>query len=206
MLKIFRMEELEKIIGENLTYLRKNAGMTQLEFGEKFNYSDKTVSKWEQGSVVPSVEILKQIGDYYGVTVDFLLTKHTFTEFKSKLSKTPDSIRKLTMIALIITALWFICITIYVASIYNLGTADFTINRWWVVFLWAIPFSAAIAAFGFRRYFKDIRISIILTSVFAWGSLLAAYITVLNVGNYWYLFFIGIPIQVAIILFERLRR
>ena len=206
MLKIFRMEELEKIIGENLIYLRKSAGLTQLELGEKFNYSDKTVSKWEQGSVVPSVEVLKQIADYYGVTVDFILTKHTFNEFKSKFTKTPDNFRKITIISLVITALWFICITIYVASIYNLGTANFTKNRWWVVFLWAIPLSALIASLGFRRFFKDYKVSIILNSVFAWGVLLAAYISVLDKGNYWYLFFIGLPVQVAIILLERLRK
>ena len=57
------MEKLETIIASNLIYLRKQAKMTQLEFGEKFNYSDKTVSKWELGTVVPSVETLKEILD-----------------------------------------------------------------------------------------------------------------------------------------------
>ena len=54
------MKNLNEIIGENLTFLRKKAGFTQLELGEKFNYSDKTVSKWEQGSVLPSVDVYDQ--------------------------------------------------------------------------------------------------------------------------------------------------
>ena len=61
------MKSLNEIVGENLTFLRKKAGFTQLEFGEKFSYSDKTVSKWENGSVLPSVDVLKQIADFYGV-------------------------------------------------------------------------------------------------------------------------------------------
>ena len=68
------MKNLNEIIGENLTFLRKKAGFTQLELGEKFNYSDKTVSKWEQGSVLPSVDVLKEIADFYGVSVDYILS------------------------------------------------------------------------------------------------------------------------------------
>ena len=200
------MEELEKIIGENLIYLRKSAGLTQLELGEKFNYSDKTVSKWEQGSVVPSVEVLKQIADFYGVSVDFILNKHTFAEFKSKLNKTPDSMRKVTLISLAITALWLIAITIYIAMIANLKTTDPTINRWWNVFIWCVPFSALVASIGFRRFFRDAKMSIILNSIFAWGVLTAAFITALDRGIYWYLFFIGIPLQAGIILLAKLRK
>ena len=200
------MEELEKIIGENLIYLRKSAGLTQLELGEKFNYSDKTVSKWEQGSVVPSVEVLKQIADFYGVTVDFILSKHTFAEFKSKLNKSPDSMRKVTLISLAITALWLIAVTIYVAMCANLKTADPSINRWWNVFIWCVPFSALIASLGFRRFFRDMKMNIILTSIFAWGILVAAFISFLDRGIYWYLFFIGIPLQAGIILLARLRK
>ena len=53
--KTFIMEimdeiELAQTIGKNITRLRKSANMTQLELAEKLNYSDKSVSKWEQGN------------------------------------------------------------------------------------------------------------------------------------------------------------
>ena len=41
------MKELNEIIGANISFLRKNSKLTQLEFGNLFNYSDKMVSKWE---------------------------------------------------------------------------------------------------------------------------------------------------------------
>ena len=141
------MKNLNKIIGENLIFLRKKAGMTQLEFGEKFNYSDKTVSKWEQGDVVPSVETLKEIADYNGVTVDFILNEHdTEEDFLSIVKRIPHSANKIALIMLVVTIIVAIAVTVYVASIYNLGTADPNVNKYWVAFVWMIPISALIIA------------------------------------------------------------
>ena len=58
--------ELGQIIGKNITRLRKIANMTQLELAEKLNYSDKSVSKWEQGNGIPDVRILMQIAEQIG--------------------------------------------------------------------------------------------------------------------------------------------
>jgi len=55
------MEEIKdfnKIIGHNLLKLRKNMKLTQMEVAEKFNYSDKSISKWEKGESLPSVDVL----------------------------------------------------------------------------------------------------------------------------------------------------
>ena len=201
------MKELGKTIGDNLTFLRKKAGLTQLEFGEKFGYSDKTVSKWEQGDVVPNVEMLKRIADYYGVSVDFLLNEHSEEEdFAKLIKKTPNAANKIVLILLVITIIFAIAVTIYVASIYNLKTANPDINRWWVVFLWSIPISFIVAAMMTRRIFHSRKWTTIYLSCFVWTILLAAYISFMNIGNYWYLFFIGLPVQAALILFNYLRQ
>ena len=200
------MEELNKIIGSNLTFLRKKAGLTQLEFGEKFSYSDKTVSKWEQGDVVPSVEVLKSIADYYGVSVDYILSEHNSEEdFKAIVKKTPNAANKITLIALVVTIIFAICVTIYVASIYNLGTADLHSNRWWAVFLWAIPISFLVIAYMTKRIFHSRKWMLIYVSCFVWTVLIAAFFSFLFDGVYWYLFFIGIPVQAAIILMMYLK-
>ena len=200
------MEELNKIIGSNLTFLRKKAGLTQLEFGEKFSYSDKTVSKWEQGDVVPNVEVLKSIADYYGVSVDYILQEHTTEEdFKAIVKKTPNAANKITLIALVVTIIFAICVTIYVASIYNLGTADYRANRWWAVFLWATPVNFLIIAYMTKRMFHSRKWMLIYISCFVWTILLAAFFSFLLDGVYWYLFFIGLPVQAAIILMMNLK-
>lgn len=201
------MENLNKIIGSNLTFLRKKAGLTQLEFGEKFSYSDKTVSRWEQGDVIPSVEVLKDIADFYGVSVDFILKEHKSEEdFSSIVKKTPYAANKILLIILVCTIIVSVCVTIYVASIYNLGTTDPNVNRWWSVFLWAIPLSSLIVAYMTKKIFNSSKIFIICISVFIWTILIAAFFSFLYKGVYWYLFFIGIPVQAALIMYLYMKR
>ena len=126
------MEDLGQIIATNLIFLRKNASLTQLEFGEKFNYTDKTVSRWESGTVIPSVETLKQIADFYGVSVDYILTEHKSSkEFQSTVKKTINARNKIILISLFVTVIWIIGMTVYLASIVNLKTSNFNDNRWW---------------------------------------------------------------------------
>lgn len=201
------MENLGANIANNLIYLRKKAGLTQLEFGEKFNYTDKTVSRWENGSVVPSVETLKEIADYYGVTLDYLVSEHRNSrEFESSISKTINAKNKIILMSLFVTVIVFISMTVYIASVYDLETADPNVNRWWVTFLWMVPISSLGLAFLTNRYFKGSRWTTIYMSCFVWSILLSAYITFITKGNYWYLFFIGLPVQVALILFRKLRK
>lgn len=201
------MKELNEIIGNNLTFLRKKAGLTQSELGEKFNYSDRTVSKWEQGDVVPNVETLKQIADYYGVSVDYILKEHTSEDdFLAIVKKTPNASNKILLIALIVTIVLAICVTIYVASIYNLKTINPAINRWWSVFIWGLAVSFLIMAYMTRRLFHSKKWMLIYVSCFVWITLLAAFFTFIFDGIYWYLFFIGLPIQGALILMMNLKQ
>ena len=68
-------EEQDKLavtVGKNLTRLRKMANMTQLDLAEKLNYSDKSVSKWEQGTALPSTENLIHLSELYGVPLEIL--------------------------------------------------------------------------------------------------------------------------------------
>lgn len=74
------MEDIKSIFAKNLIQLRKQMKITQVEFAEKINYSDKAVSKWERGESIPDVAVLKSIGDFFGVTIDFLVTEHSESE------------------------------------------------------------------------------------------------------------------------------
>ena len=52
------MDNIKQIVAKNIADLRKSASMTQLEFAEHLNYSDKAVSKWERGDSLPDVAVL----------------------------------------------------------------------------------------------------------------------------------------------------
>lgn len=60
-------------IGSFLQALRKAKGLTQSDVAEYFEISNKTVSKWECGSALPEIPMLKALAEYYDVTVDEIL-------------------------------------------------------------------------------------------------------------------------------------
>ena len=60
----------QELLAKNLVYYRKASGLTQLELAEKFNYSDKSISKWERGEGFPDVFVLKSLADFYGINID----------------------------------------------------------------------------------------------------------------------------------------
>ena len=89
------MKDVRQIIAENLIELRKVNKLTQLELAEKLNYSDKAISKWERGESLPDVEILCQIAELYGVSLDYLVTKdHEEETIEYKISKERANVSK----------------------------------------------------------------------------------------------------------------
>lgn len=53
--------------------LRKKAGLTQIEFAEKLNVDQSTISKWEQDKAIPDIQTLVQLASFFNVSVDYLM-------------------------------------------------------------------------------------------------------------------------------------
>lgn len=56
-------------LGEKLQELRKSKGLTQEALAEALHVSRTAVSKWESGRGLPSIDSLKAIATFFGVTV-----------------------------------------------------------------------------------------------------------------------------------------
>jgi len=80
--------DVKENLAKNLIKYRKSKNLTQAELAEKLNYSDKAVSKWERGESFPDLSVLKQIADFYGVSVDTLLSDPSSAEIKPQKEKT----------------------------------------------------------------------------------------------------------------------
>ena len=59
---------------EKLQELRKQKGITQEELAASLFVSRTAVSKWESGRGYPSIDSLKSIAGFFGVTIDDLLS------------------------------------------------------------------------------------------------------------------------------------
>ena len=63
-------------LGENISKLRKERGLTQEQLGKALHISAQAVSKWEKGGS-PDAEMLPRIADVFGVTTDTLFGRET---------------------------------------------------------------------------------------------------------------------------------
>ena len=61
-------------IGNFIAAKRKKFGLTQQQLADQLNISFQAISKWENGTAYPNVEILYDLGIALGVTVDEILT------------------------------------------------------------------------------------------------------------------------------------
>lgn len=65
---------------KQLVRLRSERGITQGELAQALGISNKTVSKWENGSTVPDLKMLVELSEYYHVSTDLLLGLRTEDE------------------------------------------------------------------------------------------------------------------------------
>ena len=96
---------------------------------------------------------------------------------------------------------WFVALLVYVV----LSSAG--VKNSWLAFFLAVP-ADAIVVLSLRSAWHDFRSNRFLISVLMWGSLLSIYmfLLVLIQANVWRIFMLGIPGQLAILLWFRLFR
>lgn len=203
------MEDLKIIVGKNLSSLRKARKMTQAELADKFNYSDKAISKWEQGATLPDIETLKQLCDFYGVTLDYLTKEENIEAIPTTDGKkeTAIFINRIITSCLLALIIWMIATMIFVYPlIFQEGQ-----SAYWPVFIWAATATALLVIIlNFIFFKKNPILSFIAWTVFAWSAISAVYLHFLvfnELGkNMWPIFLIGAPLQMIFILWFIIRK
>ena len=69
---------------EKLITLRKGRDLTQEQLAEQLNVSRQSVSKWENGQVIPEVEKIVELSKVFHVTLDYLLKPSEIDELSVK--------------------------------------------------------------------------------------------------------------------------
>ena len=191
-------KNINKIIGKNLMTLRKDKKLTQVELAEIFNYSDKSISKWETGESLPSIEVLYELAKFYGTTLDSL-TREDFEIKKMEEKKVQD---KLLPAHLVITLLatsvaWLLATILFVCV-----KLTYSIN-YGIIFLWALPISCVVLLV-FNSIWGRTYLTFAILSLLNWSLLTSIHVQVLiTVGeNIWPIYLLGIPLQIAIILWN----
>lgn len=197
------MDNLNEIVASNLQTLRKAKKLTQQEFAETLGYSDKSISKWELGKAIPSAEVLLIIADFYNVKVDDILRKAI------KPSDTPsENEEKKNRNKIVITALTGCFVLIVATCIFVNGVISDNTYDLWIAFLWSLPAIGLFCGLLTLKFWGKGIASSILLSIFIWGLMLSFSLTfyLFFSQNIFFIFFVGIPLQIALLLYNQLKK
>lgn len=68
------------MLGERIKNLRMNKNLSQVDLAKCLCVTKQSVSNWENENIMPSIEMLIKIANYFSVSTDYLLglsEKHT---------------------------------------------------------------------------------------------------------------------------------
>lgn len=61
------------MFGERIIELRKARHLTQVELAQQLHVTKQSVSNWENDNILPSIDMLRKIAQYFSCTSDYLL-------------------------------------------------------------------------------------------------------------------------------------
>ena len=192
------MDEARLAVASNLIRLRTDAGMTQAELGEKLNYSDKTISKWERAEAIPDAFVLKQIGELFHVSVDFLLRTHDQWEMPEGELQTGGykySSAAITMVS--IPSIWTLAVLAF-AVFWILGSI------YWHIFAYAVPVSL-ITLLVLNSVFNEGKHNYYIVSALVLSVVAITYISLIKFQP-WQLFLVVIPAELLVFLCFKIRK
>ena len=131
---------------EKLRELRKIRGLTQEELAEIIYVSRTAVSKWESGRGYPSIDSLKEISNYFSVTIDDLLSAEKLIFIAEKENQTNiDNICQMLFGFTDLFSVIFIVFPLYPKNIDNYifsvnlfeytETSEFNLAVYWIMFI-----------------------------------------------------------------------
>ena len=181
-------------------YMKNGSVRASHTDAEKMNVSRQSISKWENGDAIPDVETLYLIAKFYDVTLDALvsndLQKIVITD-KSKTNK--QHVNKIIITLLSVLLVWLVAVVSHIQI--NLV---FGLNLW-ILYILALPISMVVLLV-FNCIWGRRHLTFIILSFLVWFTLLYFHLQLLKIDNMWSIYFIGIPLQIAIILWSQLKK
>lgn len=177
-------QALRKTIAENLTYFRRQKGLTQAALAETLNYSDKSVSKWERGEGIPDVTVLVRLADYYGISVNDLVTpadsRPAPAEETEEKSGSKRSLRTRILVPLLsIGLVWLAAVIAHFFMKIFLPDLQFG----GLLFMCAVPASCIVGTVFARLWWKRI-LTLLFVSGIIWSTAACLFVAfaVQNIG------------------------
>lgn len=186
------MKNINEIIGNNIKELRKVNKMTQFDLAEKLNYSNKTISRWESGDIIPDVQTLNKLSELFEVPLSKMFEPDISIKYKLGRRYRMQIGNKLATSLLFVIGVWLLAIMVFIHYIQNYDTVV------WQIFVWAVPLSSIVGLI-FNTLWGKKSYNYLLLTLLNWSLITSLYLSLYNY-TFWLLFLVGIPIQIGIIL------
>lgn len=196
------MEDTKSIVAKNISELRLLNNMTQMELGERLNYSDKTISKWERGESSPDITVLVEIANLFGVSLDYLVRAENIdaTVKEHKIKQTQYNRKVIAYISESVA--WFVAVFAFIIT--SLITNEATFQ--WLYFVYALPV-VLIIKLVFNSVWFNPRNNYYIISAMVWSILAAIHITFLYFKvNVALIYLLGVAGQIVIILWSFIKK
>ena len=190
------MEDIKSNVAKNITELRILNNMTQMELGERLNYSDKTISKWERVESSPDLSALVEMADLFGVTLDYLVKSENIEEAVVERKTKEASFNRRAVSYIAEGGGWIVAIFAFIVT--TLITNQMTFQ--WLYFVYALPV-VLIVKLIFNSIWFNPRHNYLIISALMWSIFVAIHITFLYFKvNVSLIYLLGIAGQIVIIL------
>jgi transcriptional regulator with XRE-family HTH domain len=75
-------------MGERIQQLRKTTGLTQADLAKKIGISHTQMARYEIKNIYPPADVLKNLADVFGTTIDFLVMGDNESKAQASLKDT----------------------------------------------------------------------------------------------------------------------
>lgn len=183
-------EMIKANVAKNISWYRKEKGMTQAELAEILNYSDKSVSKWERGDGLPDICVLAAMAELFGVTINDLIGSEE-PKMPEPVNKTPQRLLILLMsmgLVWLVAMVGFFAVELIIPGM----------SKAWLIMMWAIPVSC-IVSIVFSELWWPLIPRFISASALVWSLSCCAFLT-FTLQNMYMIFIVAGVVQVLVIL------
>ncbi len=170
----YGMENVKAIVSQNILRLRKENNLTQAELARRINYSDKAISRWEAGEVVPDLETIYALSEIFDVPVSRITEARA--EGDAQENQNGGIGQKILSQIFLCCEIWFILTALYVYLKLSRQT------NVWQLFVWCVP-----------------ACMLVLWFLFVWSFTTCIYLHLID-SHPWYIFFIGLPAQGLLVI------
>ena len=192
------MYDVKNNLAKNITELRTLNGMTQSELGEKLNYSDKTISKWERAESSPDISVLVEMADLFGVSLDQLVRAEKIEEPHELPAPAEPKYNRHAISYIAESVGWILAIFAFIVTTLILKRMSFQ----WLYLVYALPVTL-IVKLVFNSLWFNTRRNYAIISALMWAVLLSVHVTFLYFKtDVSLIYLLGLAGQAVIILWS----